>query len=53
MGPECLKLALVSALKFVLQYFLSHSIKIDNSVFGRVEEFKYLGTTTRIIIQTK
>ena len=23
----------------------SHSIKTDNSSFGRVEEFKYLGTT--------
>ena len=43
MGPECLKLALVSELKFVLQYFLFHNIKIDNTFFERVEEFKYLG----------
>ena len=25
----------------------SHNIKIDNSSFGRVEEFKYLGTTLK------
>ena len=25
----------------------SHNIKIDNSSFERVEEFKYLGTTLR------
>jgi hypothetical protein len=25
---------------------LSHSVKIDNSSFERVEEFKYLGTTS-------
>ena len=23
----------------------NHSVRIDNSTFGRVEEFKYLGTT--------
>jgi len=23
-----------------------HSVRIDNSIFERVEEFKYLGTTT-------
>jgi len=28
----------------------SHSIKIDNSSFERVEEFKYLGTTLKIKI---
>jgi hypothetical protein len=41
MGPECLKLALVSELKFVSQYFLSSSIKIDSSFFEGVKEFKY------------
>jgi len=28
----------------------SHSIKIDDSSFERVEEFKYLGTTQQINI---
>jgi hypothetical protein len=28
----------------------NHSIKIDNSSFERVEEFKYLGTTLTIKI---
>jgi UDP-galactopyranose mutase len=31
--------------KFRSSYFSQHVVRIDNSTFERVEEFKYLGTT--------
>ena len=30
-----------------------HSVRIDNSTFERVEEFKYLGTKIKILVLKK